>query len=356
VADSAARLRSRERIVRICESGPDARALRLQVLAEIRRVVGFDAYAWLLTDPQTWVGSAPLADVPCLPELPSLIRSKYLTALNRWTGLPGPVALLGQASGGDLAQSRVWREVQQRYGVVDVASLVFADQFGCWGFLDLWRTGDADRFTGTDEAWLAGMAAPVTSALRRSQADTFIATAAGERQQRGPVLLVLSPDLEVLAQTPETQAYLRVMLPADEDRSPIPANAYNVAAQLLAVETGIDAHPPTARVHLTGGRWLTLRAGRMDDAGDARSPDQRDIAVSVEDSSPAERAAVFARAHGLSVREAELLDHLVTGHDTRDVARLMFLSQHTVQDHLKSIFGKTSVRNRRTLLARALGT
>jgi DNA-binding CsgD family transcriptional regulator len=34
----------------------------------------------------------------------------------------------------------------------------------------------------------------------------------------------------------------------------------------------------------------------------------------------------------------------------------MFVSEHTVQDHLKSIFAKTAARNRRTLLARALGT
>jgi len=34
----------------------------------------------------------------------------------------------------------------------------------------------------------------------------------------------------------------------------------------------------------------------------------------------------------------------------------MFVSQHTVQDHLKSIFAKTATRNRRTLLARALGS
>jgi DNA-binding CsgD family transcriptional regulator len=33
----------------------------------------------------------------------------------------------------------------------------------------------------------------------------------------------------------------------------------------------------------------------------------------------------------------------------------MFVSEHTVQDHLKSIFSKTATRNRRTLLARALG-
>jgi DNA-binding CsgD family transcriptional regulator len=34
----------------------------------------------------------------------------------------------------------------------------------------------------------------------------------------------------------------------------------------------------------------------------------------------------------------------------------MFVSEHTVQDHLKSIFAKTATRNRRTLLAPALGT
>jgi DNA-binding CsgD family transcriptional regulator len=33
----------------------------------------------------------------------------------------------------------------------------------------------------------------------------------------------------------------------------------------------------------------------------------------------------------------------------------MFLSEHTVQDHLKSVFAKTAAHNRRTLLARALG-
>jgi hypothetical protein len=38
-------------------------------LKELRQTVPFDAYAWLLTDPETSVGSSPLADVPCLPEL-----------------------------------------------------------------------------------------------------------------------------------------------------------------------------------------------------------------------------------------------------------------------------------------------
>ena len=33
----------------------------------------------------------------------------------------------------------MWGELLAGYGVDDVASTVFRDQYGCWGFLDLWR-------------------------------------------------------------------------------------------------------------------------------------------------------------------------------------------------------------------------
>jgi hypothetical protein len=129
--------RAAERVTRVCENAADTRSIRVALLDEIRRVVAFDAYAWLLTDPETEVGSAPLADVPCLPELPRLIRLKYSTTINRWTHLDHAVALLSAATGGHLEQSLVWRELLKQYGVNDVASVVFRDRFGCWGFLDL---------------------------------------------------------------------------------------------------------------------------------------------------------------------------------------------------------------------------
>jgi hypothetical protein len=81
--------RERERVLRICDAAGKAKTLRLELLEAIRRVVGFDAYAWLVTDPETSVGCAPLADVPCLAQLPQLIRLKYLTTINRWTTLSG---------------------------------------------------------------------------------------------------------------------------------------------------------------------------------------------------------------------------------------------------------------------------
>ncbi|WP_412542719.1 helix-turn-helix transcriptional regulator [Longispora sp. K20-0274] len=328
-------------IVRVCEAGGDARELRVRLLEALRHQVGFDFHAFVLTDPETSVGSAPLAAVPAVRDLPRLIRLRYLTGVNRWTVLDEPpVALL---STGDPARSLLWRELLAGYGVSDVASVVFRDRFGCWGFLELWRTGGV--FGAAEAAFLAEVAGPVTAALRRAQADTFVARPPGSRRL-GPLVLLLSPELTVLGQTPETHEFLRVLVPPAPDRPPIPAATYNVAAQLLAVEAGVDGNPPSARVHLEGGLWLTLRAARIGG---------RDIAVTIEETPPGERVTLFCRAYGLSGRETELLGHLAAGADTREVARRMFLSEHTVQDHLKSVFARTGARSRRTLLARALG-
>jgi DNA-binding CsgD family transcriptional regulator len=330
-----------DRIERICAAGGDPTELRLTLLEQIRVAIGFDAYAFVLTDPETSVGVAPLADVPCLPELPQLIRLKYLTPVNRWTALD-PVGRLRAATGSQPERSLMWREMLHRYDVGDLASVVFRDRYGCWGFLDLWRIGAAAEYTAAEERRLAAMTGPVTTALRRAQAGTF-AGVQPRTERAGPVVLLLSATLEVLGQTPSTGEYLRVLVPTLGE--PVPAAAYNVAAQLLAVEAGVDANPPSARVHLADGWWLTLRAARMG----------ADIAVSIEDSSPAERLSVFGRAYGLSDRESDLVRLLASGSDTRDVAGRLHLSEHTVQDHLKSIFAKTSTRNRRTLLSRAIG-
>ena len=106
-------------VERVCERELEERTLRIELVRAFRAAVPFEDYAWLLTDPETTVGSAPLADVRCLPELPRLIGLRYRTTVNRWTDLDG-AASLAEATGGDLAQSLVWRELLRRHDVGDV--------------------------------------------------------------------------------------------------------------------------------------------------------------------------------------------------------------------------------------------
>lgn len=334
------------------------RELRREVLSVLGGALDFDAYVWLLTDPVTEVGSAPLADVPCVTELPALVKAKYATPVNRWTTLrrqASSVGLLTGAVDGDLARSRVWREVMSRYGIGDVASAVFADQYGCWGFLDLWRDESRGPYSGADAEFIASLTAPLASALRHSQAQTFVQPAAAQRRDIGPVVLTLDDDLHIIGRTAASQEWLDVLLPPEPSRQAIPASVYNVAAQLLATEEGIDDHPAYARTHLAGGFWLTLRAARLS-SGHQPGAGGGTIAVTVEEASAADRLDLFGRAFALSTREQELLSLLATGSDTRAMARQMSLSEHTVQDHLKSIFTKTGAHDRVTVLSRALGT
>lgn len=337
--------------MRLCAEESDLRTWRAQVLEAVRGAVPFDSYAWVLTDPVTTVGCDPLAEVPDLAELPRLVRLKYLTPVNRWTVLAAsrrPARSLVDATSGDLQRSLAWREALHRHGVVDVASMVLADRFGCWAFLDLWRTGAAERFSAEETQWLADLAVPLTAASRRRLAATFGQTAIVRRREPGPLVVVVGDDLEITMSTRGVPEWLRRLLPADRDRPPVPAGVYNVAAQLLAREQGVDSHDPSARVHLGDGFWVTLRAARLDgaDAG---------IAVTLEETSPLERLDLFVRAFGLSPRERELMTLLATGGGTRDLARRLFLSELTVQDHLKSVFAKTGAANRGQLMSRALG-
>ncbi len=236
-----------------------------------------------------------------------------------------------------------WRDFLASYDIHDVATVPFVDGFGCWGFLDLWRDG---VFTTEEIALLQSVASVITTALRRCQALSVTASTSATTSESGAVL-VLSPDLEVRGATEESDTLLRRLLPTEADRAPVPASAYNVAAQLLANERGVDDRPPTARAFLGVGQLLVFRAARLGERGD--------IAVTMGAATGRERLSFFARACGLSPREREVLECLADGDDTRTVAGRLSMSEFTVQDHLKSIGGKTGLRSRRTLLARAIG-
>jgi DNA-binding CsgD family transcriptional regulator len=340
-----------DRVERLCRELLTAKALRERTVEVVRRSVPFDAHVWLLTDPVSCVGTAPLADVPMLPwsRLPELGRMRYLTTVNRWTELRRAgtsSASLLEATAGEPGRSGVWRDVLAGLGVTDVLSTVFADRFGCWAWLDLWRCGG--RFSGAEVELLAGVAGPVTEGIRLAQSRTFVADAEPV-ELTGPAVILLDGDRGVVGQTSSAGAALRELNPPGEApvADPIPAAALNVAAALYAAEAGVPVGPPWSRVHLGAGRWVTLRAERM--TGGA------DVAVTIEVSTPTERREVFALAHGLTPREREVLAQLVTGADSRGMSRTLALSEHTVNDHVRSVLAKCDAPTRAVLVSRVAG-
>jgi DNA-binding CsgD family transcriptional regulator len=335
----------RRRVESVCRAELSAKAFRERILALVRERIPYDGHVFALTDPVTRVATSPHADVPMLPweRLPELIRWRYLTLVNRADQLLGlPAASLRTATRSP-EESLVWTEVQRDLGVVDTAMVAFGDRYGAWGMLELWRT--STPFDLDDLDLLTALVPEVTTGLREAVARTFTGPAE-DLATSGPAVIVLDPDLTVRSQTDDAAEALLRLLPPDEPMTPIPAAAYNIGAALIAQEEGIPVGEPWSRVHLGANRWVTVRASRL-------GPD---IAVSIEPSTPAERMDLYARACGLSARESEILTLLGIGLDSREIAGQLFLSEHTVNDHVKAALAKTGARTRQVMLARASGS
>jgi DNA-binding NarL/FixJ family response regulator len=58
-----------------------------------------------------------------------------------------------------------------------------------------------------------------------------------------------------------------------------------------------------------------------------------------------------SRIYRLSQRERGVVAALLAGSDSRAVTERLFISAHTVQDHLKSVFEKMGIHSRREMLA-----
>ncbi|TAP44248.1 LuxR family transcriptional regulator [Arthrobacter sp. S39] len=371
--------RSLERIRALGDSTVDHRSLRAEVLAEVGRVVPFDAFVWPLCDPVTATGVAPRARIPCPEELPLLIRLKYLSRQARWTGLAGsasPASTLLRATGGDPSRSPLWEGVMKRYGVTDVLSVAFADKYGYWGWLDLWRVGGDGAFSEAEAGYLADVAGALTPLLRRSIARQFgppddvehgrtdaptteVPSKSGRPQnvaRRGELppqaVITLDEDMAVVGETASTSDWLELLQPGPRPYQAVPAEVLNVAAQLLAREAGVDDHDAAARVHLGSGRWAILRASRMASGVSGATPP---LAVTIQECPPGARLDMFARCFGLTPRQRELLELASAGASTAAMAASQGTSAYTVQDQFKQIFENCGVRTRASLLAMALG-
>ncbi|MEO8284170.1 MAG: LuxR C-terminal-related transcriptional regulator [Pseudarthrobacter sp.] len=309
-----------------------------------------------------------MARVPYPEDLPLLIRLKYLTTLGRWTTLAGrgsPVTTLLSETGGNPSRSLVWDNLLNRYGVSDVLYAGFADKYGYWGWLDLWRMVDQGAFTAEEVRFVAAVARRVTPALRRAVSRQFSRAGPAPSRISSPIgrrpradlpqqgVLTLDEDMAVVGDTVSVDEWLGLLQAGPSPFQRVPAEVLNVAAQLLALEAGVDCHPAWSRAYLGSGQWAILRASRMGPAGSYATPP---LAVTIQACPPEERLDIFARSFGLTPRQRELLELGAGGADTVAMATALGISTYTVQDQFKQVFDACGVHSRATLLAMALGT
>jgi DNA-binding CsgD family transcriptional regulator len=340
------RSRCRDRLEKLGRSSLDSESLRREAIAELKRIVGFDRWCWPLADPETLLPLGGLAEHDYGPGVPRALELEYsgldFAAKHVLARRASPAGSLSAETNGDLARSPRWDEVMRRVGIGDVAAVACRDTLGCWGWIEAYRDRADSMFGDDDLELLAHAGTTLGPALRRTSIGQDANSAA---ESRPPGVLVLDHELKLVSSTAGARAWLDVM-PAAEIAAMfgiLPAVIYPAATLARTHEDGHGAH---ALARAVDGPWMMIDAARLEGHGDGH------VAVSLRAATASETFDLLCRVYALSRRERDVVSAVVAGLDTQGVARRLFISPHTVQDHLKSVFEKVGVHSRREVLAR----
>jgi DNA-binding CsgD family transcriptional regulator len=335
--------RCRERVESLSRAAFDCEPFRRETIAHLQRALGFDRWCWPLADPETLVTSSGVAEHNYGPQVPRSLQLEYSTdvfaAKQRLARRTRPVASLVGDTRGDLARSARWDEVLRPAGIGDVAIIACRDAQGCWGWIELYRDSGDPAFDIDALELLESVGPTIGSALRRHamprRADSVEPASA-------PGTLVLDRDLRPVSWTTGARAWIDALPSAAlfAQWGMLPSVVYPTA--VLARSGTNDAH---ALVQAVDGRWVRIEAAALEGEREG------EIAVSLRAATPKETFELLCRVYALTARERDVVALLVAGLDTRAITERLFISAHTVQDHLKSVFDKIGIHSRRELLA-----
>lgn len=345
MASERERTRCRERLERLAESSLDCESVQREAIVDLRRVIGFDRWCWPLADPETLLPLSGLAEHDYGQRLRRALELEYagedFAAKHDLARRGNAAGSLSAETGGDLARSPRWDEVLRPVGIGDLAAAACADALGCWGWIEAYRNGGDRRFEDDDLELLASVGRSLGTVLRRGLTARIYGTAA---ETSTPGVIVLKPDLDVLSSTEPAREWTDA-LPAARmfaEWHMLPAAVYPVATRARSRDSAAGAH---ALERAVDGRWVMIEAGPLE--GDHEGC----IAVTLRHATPEEIFDLLARAYALSRRERDVARGVLGGLDTRAITERLFISSHTVQDHLKSVFEKIGIHSRRELLA-----
>jgi DNA-binding CsgD family transcriptional regulator len=309
----------------------------------VRPLIPSDACCWHTVDPGTilFTGSVN-RNVGCSGSW--LARYEYVVDdVNKWSFLARSGRIAGATSigtHGDLTRSARHRP-HEAYGFGDELRVALVVDGIYWGAAAFLRYPGRPWFTAAEVSALSALSTSIATGLRRAIATQ--APPGGPFVDRGPGVAVL--DENGLPESTSTAAERWISEFIEDPAPDHPSESkivQAIAARARAIAPGTDPLElaARARVRTRGGTWLLLYGTRLSGGPHGRT------AVIIHPATPHDVAPAVALCYGLADRESRVAMQCIQGRATKEIARALSMSPCTVQDHLKSIFGKTGVHTR----------
>lgn len=345
------------------ERATDAFELFSLTSAGLRRRVPFDCAVWTAADPETGLITAPMlvenlgSGEGCAAYWESELLEENVLPFRELARAPVPAAALRAATGGLPGRSTRFRRLLGRQGVYDELRAVLRIADRPWGLVSLFRTADA--FRPDETALLAGLSRPLAERLRRfarPPTATHGTTGPGNvgpgNVGPGTGLVLFDGTGTATSINDEARHHLALLPEGPSFPSPLgldlPIWVIGTALQARAIAHGRDHGDARIRIRTTEGRWLTCHASCLTGAAGAPGP----VALVIEPAAAGDLAVLVAEAYGMTSRELQITQLIARGLSTAEIAAALFISPHTVRDHLKAVFAKTGVSTRGALVAR----
>jgi DNA-binding CsgD family transcriptional regulator len=243
-----------------------------------------------------------------------------------------PVDSLFAATGGQPERSERWREVISPLGWGDELRAAIRSEGKVWGYLCLHREAADRLFTGKDVSRLTNILPVLAGALRR------VALAAIPDDARLDTGVFLFDEQgRLIGSTGGAESWLAELGAPGPDGLPL-------------LVTGLARHVlASGRTATSGIMTRAGRAGVLEAAVLTGSPAPQ-VVVVISAVPLARRLDQLAAASGLTPRELQVVECVLSGHSTKAIAAELGISPWTVQAHLTSVFTKTGQRSRRDLI------
>jgi len=209
--------------------------------------------------------------------------------------------------------------------------------------LQAYRRDHGTPFRSTDVAFVHALTRTIGDALATAMTRQRLL-----QQSAGPVdvstgIVHVSAQGKLMYASPEGEALLDFLRTTDNRPQTLPTACWAAIASVRQLPRAVESPMTSVSVNTPTGD-VRVEASVNDEHGG--------IALALLSAQSGTSRAQLPSAWPLTPRERDVVECVIEGHRNRSIARTLAMGEHTVEGHLRQIYGKLEVRSRSQLVAR----